>query len=148
AAARTFLADIAVDPRNRDVAYVVRSAFGGGKVFVTGNAGQTWTDITGNLPDVPVNKVVIDPRSGYVYLGTDTGVYVSTNGGGTWARFGAGLPIVRVTDMTLNESLNTLAIATGGRSAYQIALDDTQSFGGAITSLSGTNTWAGPVVLA
>src|SRR5262249_42026390 len=56
--------------------------------------------------------------------------------------------IVQVKDMTLNEALNTLAIATYGRSAYQIALDDTQATGGAITSLSGTNTWAGPVILA
>ena len=45
-----------------------------GRVFKTTDAGQTWTDITGDLPDVPVWKLVIDPRTGTLYVGTDHGV--------------------------------------------------------------------------
>src|SRR5207249_2283648 len=49
-----FIQTIVVDPRNRDTAYVVNSnapGIAGGRVFKTTDAGQTWIDITSNLPD-------------------------------------------------------------------------------------------------
>ena len=44
---------------------------------------------SGNLPDQPTWTIVVDPRDGALYVGTDIGVYASTNGGTTWAKFGA-----------------------------------------------------------
>ncbi len=140
---------LTVDPRNRDTIYAVSSTglgYGQGRVFVSTNAGLTWTDITRNLPDVPVWDLVIDPRSGLLYLGNDLGVYTST-GGGNWQRVGAGLPQTRVTDLTLNVSNNTLTVATYGRSIYQIFLDPTTANAGALTESSGTSVWTGRVFL-
>jgi large repetitive protein len=148
----TGLADIAVDPRNRDTAYVVRNVFGGGKVFRTTDGGQTWADITGTgvsaLPDVPVWKVVVDPRNGNIYLGTDRGVYVSTTGGNSWQVLGAGMPITQATDMVLNLSRNVLAVGSYGRSMFFLSLDDSQANAGALRGLSGASVWTGPVILA
>ena len=49
--------DILVDPQNANIAYVTACNFGdvtgGGHVWMTKNAGQTWTNISGNLPNVP-----------------------------------------------------------------------------------------------
>jgi autotransporter-associated beta strand protein len=142
------LVDIEVDPRDRDTAYVVAGGLNNGsKVFMTSNAGRSWTDITPGLPNVPTNKLVIDPRNGNLYVGNDLGVWLSTDGGNTWNRFGAGLPFVQVTDLVLNASLNTLGIATYGRSMYQIWLDDSQANAGALNSVSGSGIWTGPVTL-
>jgi large repetitive protein len=141
---------ITVDPRNRDtIYYTVPTAAGSGvaRVFVSTNAGQTWSAAGTGLPDVPTWSLVVDPRSGNLYVGNDEGVYVSTNQGGTWQRFGVGMPEVQVRDLVLNQNLNTLTAATYGRSMFQLFLDNTQSNAGAITALTGSNVWTGPIAL-
>jgi autotransporter-associated beta strand protein len=147
-----FIQDIMVDPRNRDTVYVVQQGLPGSgenQVFQSTDAGQTWINITGTqLPDVPFWKIVIDPRDGTLYLGTDTGVWSLPNGTGSWARFGVGMPNVQVTDLDLNLNLNTITAATYGRSAFQFFLDDVQANSGALRATSGLSTWTGPVRLA
>src|SRR5262249_9096299 len=102
------IVDLEVDPRQRNTVYAVRAEQGGGKVFRSNDAGQTWTDITQNLPDVPAWKLVIDPRTNDLYVGNDNGVYILPGGVGPWQRFGVGLPNVQVRDLDLNQNLNIL----------------------------------------
>ncbi|HEV2210504.1 MAG TPA: hypothetical protein VG167_17150, partial [Verrucomicrobiae bacterium] len=57
---------IAVSPTNAQTAYATFSGYSGfgdtqGHVFMTTNAGANWTDISGNLPNAPVNDIVVDP---------------------------------------------------------------------------------------
>ena len=145
------ISDIVVDPRNRDHVYAVRSAFGGGKVFESTDAGQTWANITFNLPDLPTWKLVIDPRNGFLYVGTDEGVFQSKNNGTTWNLFGTGLPNVQVRDLDLNLITDTLLAGTGGRSVYQLFLDTRQTevppVNASIVALSGSSIWTGNVIL-
>jgi autotransporter-associated beta strand protein len=146
-----FIQDLEVDPRNRDTAYVVNSNgpnLNQGRVFVTTDAGRTWTNITNNLPDTPTWKLVLDPRDGTLYVGTDLGVYSSINGGTTWTQFGAGMPLVAVHDLELNQSLNILAAGTYGRSMYQFFLNNVPANSGVFRATSGTPEWTGPVKLA
>lgn len=146
--------DIQVDPTNRDTAYALVDGFTAAKLFKTTSAGvsvggqDAWVDITNNLPNVPSYKLVIDARTGSLYVGNDNGVYRSSNGGATWSRFGVGLPGVQAKDMVLNQDLNTLAIGSYGRSMYQIWLDDSKPNAGVLRSLSGSAVWTGPVFLA
>ncbi len=145
------VADIAVDPRNSNVAYLVDNSPPGsafGRVFVTNDGGQTWTDLTHGLPNVPTWTIVVDPRTGYLYVGDDEGVFVSTNAGSSWTPLGAGLPSVAVRDLDLNQNLNVLTAATYGRSVYQISLTNVPANSGAISAASGTSVWTGPVQLA
>src|SRR5439155_23398297 len=105
-------------------------------------------DITGKLADVPMWKLVIDPRNDNLCVGTDDGVYLSTYGGGTWERFGAGLPYVQGKDMVLNQALDTLSIGSYGRSMFTFWLDEAEAGAGALTSISGNAVWTGPVIMA
>ena len=58
-----------------------------GHVFMTTNGGGQWNDITGNLPNIPVNAVVADPSiSGTFYIGTDIGVFITTDSGQAGSR--------------------------------------------------------------
>src|SRR5439155_8113423 len=95
---------IAVDPIDSATAYVSFSGFPpatgfgadpGGHVFKTTDGGASWTDISGNLPSVPVNAIVVDPDIPQTfYIATDAGVMVTADGGGTWSSLGKGLPRV------------------------------------------------------
>jgi hypothetical protein len=115
---------LVVDPDSKMTAYAVRDRFGGGHVFRTMNGGQDWMNISGDLPDLPVNVIVLDKRftPKTLYVGTDTGVYVSTNQGATWIRFGTGFPNAQVVELKLNTTLNILAAATHGRGVWEISL--------------------------
>ncbi len=123
-----YVSDLAVDPQNDQVAYVTFSGFNSntpgspGHVFKTTDRGATWSDISGNLPDIPVSTIVLD--GGTLYVGTDTGVYVSENGGATWSAFNDGLPLVAVVDLALFDhgGNKILFAATHGRSVWKIAL--------------------------
>ncbi len=141
------VADIEVDPTNRDNVYLVRDTFGGSKVFKSTNAGLSWTDLTGNLPNLPVWTVALDPRSGDVYVGTDQGVWELPGGTGSWQRFGTGLANTQVRDLEINLTTNTLLVGTYGRSMYSLTLNDVKANAGALRAVSGSSVWAGPVLL-
>jgi uncharacterized protein (TIGR03437 family) len=127
-AART-VTSITVDPIDASTAYVTYSGFLNSNVkpsrhvFKTTDAGAKWTDISGNLPDLPVNSLAVDPDlPDTLYIGTDAGVMVSTNGGGTWASLGNGLPKVVVLSVVLHRASRTLRAATHGRGVWDILI--------------------------
>ncbi len=122
---------IAVDPTNSNIAYLVRDRFNTasdvGHVFRTANAGVSWTDISGNLPDLPTNCVSLvvngaGTADDVIYVGTDAQVYRSTNLGVSWSVVGAGLPNVRVTDLEVNEGLKIIAAGTYGRGLWELSM--------------------------
>jgi hypothetical protein len=118
------IAELDVDPTNNLVAYAVRDQFNdpsaAGHVFRTADGGQTWSDISGNLPDLPTYTLAVDPRTGALYAGNDTGVFESCDEGATWFRFGTGLPNVQVVQLQLSTTLGILAAGTHGRGLWEI----------------------------
>ncbi|HEY3259539.1 MAG TPA: glycosyl hydrolase, partial [Pseudonocardiaceae bacterium] len=89
-------------------------------VLVTRDGGVTWTDLSGNLPQAPVNDVVLGGGS-TLYVATDQGVFVSA-GDGVWQRLGTGLPLVPVDDIEYDPGHHRLVAATFGRSMYELAV--------------------------
>ncbi len=90
-------------------------------VFRTTNGGTTWTNISSNLPDVPVLAMAIDPNDPTdLFIGTDVGVFRSTNAGASWSSFNAGLPNVPVYDLKFHAGTNDLWAATYGRGVFRI----------------------------
>jgi hypothetical protein len=108
--------------------FVVRSGFSpGNKIYMSTDIGVTWTNISGNLPDVPHNDIFIDPMfSNHFYAANDLGVYRTTDGGVNWQREGLGMPFVPVMDFSYSVSHGKryLRAATHGRSAFETDLDD------------------------
>jgi len=117
---------IAGDPNVATTAYVTFSGFSGygdnlGHVFMTTNTGSAWTDISGDLPNIPVNTIVVDPVvPGTIYVGTDIGTFYTTNTGTSWATLGTGLPRVADYGMAYQASTRTLWVATHGRSIWAL----------------------------
>jgi autotransporter-associated beta strand protein len=192
------ITDVVVNPVNRDEVYAVVSAapgVAGARVWRSTDAGQTWTNLTGAydpdatagdpdgtstdqgpLPNIPIWKVTVDPRTGALYVGTDNGVWqlVDPNADQTnlartanpalppgyppatlpasptgmyWRRVGDGMPNVPVHDLVLNQTTNTLTAATYGRGMFQMFLPDYAANSGAVRAVSGSSRWTGPVTL-
>jgi hypothetical protein len=130
----------ASDPTG-DTAYVTLMGFTGGPghVWRTTNAGVAWTDFTGNLPDSPVNAVVVYQDASEVFVATDVGVFVSsTSLPPTWTELGpnpstdpAGfLPNVAVTAIAIFNygGQQLLRASTYGRGIWQFNLVITPDF--------------------
>jgi hypothetical protein len=87
-------------------------------VFESTDGGETFTDISANLPDGPANdSVLVD---GALIVATDVGVF--QRGGGTWQVLGTGLPAVSTLDLSVVPGASTVVAATHGRGVWTIDL--------------------------
>jgi photosystem II stability/assembly factor-like uncharacterized protein len=115
---------VAVDPANAAVAYVAFSGFRNADaspyILKTMDGGVSWADITGNLPQAPVNALALTGTG--LVASTDMGVFLTTNGGATWLRLGRGLPRVPVLDIRYHPSTNRIYAATFGRGMWRVDL--------------------------
>ncbi|MBE0569998.1 MAG: T9SS type A sorting domain-containing protein [Ignavibacteriaceae bacterium] len=117
---------VVADPVSGTTFYITRASYGGGQVLKTTNFGTNWTNITGNLPLVPVNDLFIDPANiNHLYAGNDLGVYWTTNGGTSWVKLSNGMPFVPVLDFDFYSNAGTryLRAATHGRGVYELNID-------------------------
>ncbi len=136
----TAVGRIAIDPNNKNVAYLAFGGFGTPAapiqhVWKTTNldalnavpAGTVvFTPMATGLPDEPANALAIDRQTGsagvdsaHVYVGTDKGVYFSNNGGAAWAKFGTGFPAVSVFGLEIQNPSRLIRAATHGRGMYE-----------------------------
>jgi hypothetical protein len=117
------ITDIEVSTTNSNNVYVSSAGFEpDSKVFFSNNGGDTWDNLSFNLPNVPVFSLVRDP-SGGIYAGTYIGVYYKRSGVNYWEPFYNGLPPVPVTEMELYNFLNggylNIMISTFGRGLWK-----------------------------
>ncbi len=87
--------------------------------------GDTWQDISGDLPQLAINNIFVIPEQGnqVIYVATDGGVFGTLNGGDSWERLGNEFPYVPVYDIDWNVAKNELIAATFGRSILTYPLD-------------------------
>jgi photosystem II stability/assembly factor-like uncharacterized protein len=91
-----------------------------GAVFRSDDAGTTWSDVTANLPPLPVNAIASDPQDAdRVWVACDVGVFESTNAGGDWSVFGTGLPNALAVDLLFYEPDRLLRVATRSRGVWE-----------------------------
>ena len=93
-------------------------------VYVTENYGETWNNITSNLPkDYSVYVIKEDPiNPNLLFVGTEESVYFSYDKGLSWAKLGSQLPTVAIHDLVIHPRDGDLIVGTHGRSIW--ILDD------------------------
>ncbi len=86
------------------------------------NNGATWTDISGDLPQLGINDIWIDAQSNdqIIFVATDGGVYFTKNAGANWYKAGNNLPLVPITDIEYDYQNNRIVAGTYGRSVWSI----------------------------
>ena len=94
-------------------------------VFKSVDLGQNWTEITGNLPEFPVNDLVIDPDfPGRIIVATDAGLFGTIDDGQNWAWIWEGLPAVPVCALKVHLPTRTIVAGTYGLSCFKASLDE------------------------
>ncbi|WP_194851642.1 WD40/YVTN/BNR-like repeat-containing protein [Nonlabens antarcticus] len=92
-------------------------------VYMSENAGQTWTNISTGLPVSPVNVIIEHPSDeNMIFVGTDNAVWVAEQAG-AWSLLNADMPPVAVHDLKIQPKSNDLLVGTHGRSIYKANLD-------------------------
>ena len=136
------VSSVAADPSDPtgNTAYITIMGFtgGAGHVWKTTDAGATWIDFTANLPDSPVNAVLVYPALAQVYVGTDVGVFASSTSAPNWTELGPNpatnqpgfLPNVAVTGLAVFASggQQLLRASTYGRGMWEFNLVVTPDF--------------------
>jgi hypothetical protein len=128
-----YITDVSIDPANPRTVYVTLGGYsrrwtppgtldrpsrvGKGHVYVSTNAGQTFRDISGNLPDA--RATWLEVKDDELIVASDVGVFIKKKAGKTWSFLGKGLPNVPVHTVELSgRDKNLLVAATHGRGVY------------------------------
>jgi uncharacterized repeat protein (TIGR01451 family) len=123
--------DVATDPVNPLHGYAAVGGFTANTPTTPGHVFQvtctaqcasfTWVDKSGNLPDIPANAVIANPRNpNQVFVGMDWGLYYTDDisvATPVWQRF-EGLPHVMVWSLSTDRGFTTLAAFTRSRGAW------------------------------
>lgn len=123
APADRYVSRVFASPHDAGTAFVAKNGFRNDDfapyLYRTTDFGKTWTPISGNLPQAPINVVVQDRKNANLLIvGNDLGVFVSIDAGASWTAMKANLPTVPVQDLTIHPRENDLVLGTYGRAFW------------------------------
>lgn len=144
--------DVATDALNPLVGYAAIGGFTENTPSTPGHLYQvtctascasfTWVNKSGNLPNIPADSVIVNPRfRKQVFVGTDWGVYYTNDIDVTnpvWFRFNNGMPNVMVWDLMVDQGNTTLAAFTRSRGLFVWPLPDAPFSGTPQPTATGT----------
>lgn len=89
-------------------------------VFVTEDYGQTWKNITANLPAFGSTRCLREDVTNEKLLlcGTEFAAFASVDRGGSWTKFSNNLPTVAVHELAIHPTAGEVVAATHGRSLW------------------------------
>jgi photosystem II stability/assembly factor-like uncharacterized protein/subtilisin-like proprotein convertase family protein len=120
------ITSITIHPQDPNTLYVTRGGYTNGiKVMRSTNGGSTWTNISGSLPNSPVNTLYLDVAadgSYTLFAGNDLGVWYRTSAMSDWASMNQNLPITIVSDLELQRASRKLRAGTYGRGIWEYDL--------------------------
>lgn len=118
------ISSIVIHPANAQHVWVTCNGYdAGNKVFYSANAGASWTNISGSLPNTPVNIGVYENGSAdLIYIGTDAGVYYRDTLNTSWQLLGTGMPNTFITDLEIFYPTRKIRAATYGRGIFETDL--------------------------
>jgi hypothetical protein len=142
---RRYITSVQVDPVDPKTVYVTLGGYsrrwlppgavgestrdvGEGHVFKSTDAGEHFTDISGDLPDAPAEFTLV--RNGALVVATDVGVFTSSaTSGGSYQQLGSGLPTAPVYSLELKPKASAgepdvVIAATQGRGVYRYEFAD------------------------
>ncbi len=116
-----YVSDIKVDRKDSQKVWLTIGGFNDGqKVYMSKDAGAHWKNISGTLPNIPINCVAVENSTqGGVYIGTEVGVFYRTDSSGDWTRYSDGLPNTIITQIEVLPSINILRASTFGRGIWE-----------------------------
>jgi photosystem II stability/assembly factor-like uncharacterized protein len=118
-------------------------------IYTSTNEGASWTNYSGNLPDIGINDMLVASAANgiFVFIATDAGVMYTLDGANdqVWLPLGTNLPVVRVRELALT-STQRIAAATFARGIYSYDASDILTVGVAEAHVVKASAWPNPVV--
>lgn len=116
----TIITSIEVNNNDGNIIYVTTSGTNG-KVFKSTDGGDTFTDITGSLPNLTKNIIKHQAENPLnpLYLGTSIGIYRFDDTTADWEPFEKNLPNTSVRDLAINLNDNNITAGTYGRGVWR-----------------------------
>ena len=135
------ITDIHVSSNGSNLLWVTSAGYSSGnKVFVSSNSGESFTNISGSLPNFPAFSIISDANDN-LYVGTGVGVYYRGKNDTDWTPFYNGLPRLAISELEFQLDINLnpyLYAATFGRGIWK-----TEAFGPCDDVLNVTSSLSG-----
>jgi hypothetical protein len=114
------ISDLEVDPQDENIIYICYGGFAvNGKVYKSTNGGDSWENISLNLPNLPIMSLeTYTEDEGGVFVGTYGAVYYKNSEMTEWKKYGC-LPNTSVNDIEIQYSYNKVFIGTHGRGMFE-----------------------------
>jgi photosystem II stability/assembly factor-like uncharacterized protein len=122
-----YISFLETDDENPNLLWATFAGFvSGAKVFESRDGGNTWTNISYNLPNLPANCIIQHDGADNnpLYVGLDRGVYYKNDLMDEWELYAEGLPNVIVSEFEIHKDDQQLYIATFGRGIWMNNLID------------------------
>lgn len=118
------ITDVKLSDVNSKIIYVTFSGFHDGKkVYQSNDGGKHWNNISGSLPNIPMNTIAIQNNTLHdIYVGSDFGVFYKNDTLIDWKSYNNGMPGVIISDLDINTRNGKLYAATHGRGIYSVDL--------------------------
>ncbi|MGI9517261.1 MAG: WD40/YVTN/BNR-like repeat-containing protein, partial [Pirellulaceae bacterium] len=123
-----YINDIEADLHDENTVYVAVNNHKRGDfrpyIVKSTDRGETWTEITGNLPERGSVYCLKQDHENpdLLFCGTEFGCFFTIDGGNKWIELSSGLPTIAIRDMEIQARENDLVLASFGRGFY--ILDD------------------------
>ncbi len=120
-----YVTGVAIHPQEPLTAYVTLSGYRSvdyqPHILTTVDGGDNWEDISSNLPEIPINDIIVHPDfPNLLFIANDMGVWYSTSSGAVWEILGTNMPFTVVNDLDLHAEEAFLIAATFGRSMLKL----------------------------
>lgn len=153
--AGSYISSLDIEKGNPSHLLATVSGYGTNSVMESVDGGTTWTNVEGNLPDMPVRWGIFAPANamlnssntgGGIILATETGIWcTSGNTAGTstvWTPQNTGLGNVSCYMLKYRESDRTLVVATHGRGMFTTVIPSIATSVNTVQNTKGFITYA------
>ena len=113
--------DVEISSADKNVVWVTIASYEEGKkVYRTDDGGETWINISKNLPNIKILSIVeqIGTEKG-VYVGTEMGIFYTDETMDSWVDFSKNLPNVFVSELEIQYEAGKIRAATFGRGVWE-----------------------------
>ncbi|RPI16520.1 MAG: T9SS C-terminal target domain-containing protein [Ignavibacteriae bacterium] len=122
-----FFTHVEFSPTNSDTIYLTSSGFDCGHIFRSINGGYNWTDLSDDLPDSPVNDMIIvysGVNEKQLWIASDVGVFYKNESSNTWIPAAPlSLPNCPIIDLDYNRISGKIRASAFGMGIWEITLE-------------------------
>jgi hypothetical protein len=124
-----YLMRIAIDPKDTEKVYLSYSGYNSDNLWKSADGGTSWVDASStgltSIPAAPIRAIAVHPvEAGWLYVGTELGIFTSEDDGLSWQITNDGPANVSIDELVWSGN-DTLYAASHGRGIFKTTVNDT-----------------------